>query len=611
MASASPAENRNMFCACLLAFIGTLPGVAQAHATPAESQSSATPVNFQRQFGYLPLKDGVRLAYVVWLPKKTGRLPTLILYGPYDESGADLDDYLGTYFVRPYLKAGYALVGINTRGTGCSEGVNDYSFTGEGADGAQAVEWAARQRWSTGNIGMVGNSSPGYTQFETAALHPPHLKAIVPTGIAASDYREVWMVGGMVHQALISGWSLHVEPESAQSGAEARIKWGDRSCAAIRAKQPPVRTSAYWEMLKHPLQDEYWEARSMEAFVGEVRVPTMIIGGWQDQWEFSTGAIRLYGLLKTDHKKIILQNGGHYVYHRDINQLQMRRWLDRWVKGEKNGIESEPPVTVLHEVTDAPATAEGTHAIPGWSTTYDRWPAPNAKPSTLFLTAGGTLSAERPESAPDHAPTTDIYPAGTELFGDNTQFALVPDPVGTLNYRTAPLAADLAILGVPQLTFYVSSDQRDTDFLVTLKDIDTEENTLFLQRAYLRASLRALDPVRSTPEVAVQSFRAPEALEPGRIYEIKLSLGAIGHVVRRGHRLELSILAPNPIPQPEMGPITVSLPALNTVYHDAAYPSALVLPIVPDEVAAAPPPTCGVLLLQPCRAKPPYVEPPE
>jgi uncharacterized protein len=188
---------------------------------------------------------------------------------------------------------------------------------------------------------------------------------------------------------------------------------------------------------------------------------------------------------------------------------------------------------------------------------------------------------------------------------------LVPDPVGTLNYRTAPLVADLAILGVPQLTFYVSSDQRDTDFLVTLKDIDTEENTLFLQRAYLRASLRALDPVRTTPEVAVQSFRAPEALEPGRIYEIKLSLGAIGHVVRRGHRLELSILSPNPIPQPEMGPITVSLPALNTVYHDAAYPSALVLPIVPDEVAAAPPPACGVLLLQPCRPKPPYVEPPE
>ena len=594
---------------CVVAIGCLLFGATPSGAAPA--QASARAAHYQRQFGYLPLSDGVRLAYVAWLPNKTGRYPTLIVYGPYDESGADLDNYLGTYFVRPYLEAGYALVGINTRGTGCSEGFNDYSFVGEGTDGAQAVEWAARQAWSTGDVGMVGNSSPGYTQFETAAQHPPHLRAIVPTAVAASDYREVWMVGGMVHQALISGWSLHVEPDSAQEGASTRIKWGDHSCAAIRAKQPPVRSSAYWEMLRHPLQDAYWESHSMEGFIGEVRVPTLIVGGWQDQWEFSTGAIRLFGLLKTDHKKIILQNGGHYVYHRDINQLQMRRWLDRWVKGEKNGIDSEPPVTVLHEVVDAAATADGTHATPGWITTYAGWPAPSARPSSFYLTASGTLSAERPERAPDHAPLTYIYPAGTELFGDTTQFALVPNPVGTLNYRSAPVLADLTILGVPQLTFYVSSDQKDTDFLVTLKDIDAEENTLFLQRAYLRASLRALDSARSTPEVAVQAFRTPETLEPGRIYEIRLSLGTIGHVLRRGHRLELSILAPNPIPQPEMGPITLALPALNTVYHDSEYPSALVLPVVPGETALAPPPACGVLLLQPCRPKPPYVEPPE
>jgi putative CocE/NonD family hydrolase len=297
-----------------LALTCALLGAAQSRATPPESLPSTAPAQYQRQFGYLPLKDGVRLAYVAWLPKKTGRYPTLILYGPYDESGADLDNYTGTYFIRPCLAAGYALVGINTRGTGCSEGVNDYSFVGEGVDGAEAVEWVARQPWSTGSIGMVGNSSPGYTQFETAAQHPPHLKAIVPTGVAASDYREVWMVGGMTHQALISGWSLHVEPDSAQSSAETRIKWGDRLCAAIRAKQPPIRASAYWQMLQHPFQDEYWEARSMEGFIDEVRVPTLIVGGWQDQWEFSTGAIRLFGLLKAEHKMALPRFHVHQAY---------------------------------------------------------------------------------------------------------------------------------------------------------------------------------------------------------------------------------------------------------------------------------------------------------
>jgi putative CocE/NonD family hydrolase len=170
-----------------------------------------------------------------------------------------------------------------------------------------------------------------------------------------------------------------------------------------------------------------------------------------------------------------------------------------------------------------------------------------------------------------------------------------------LNYRSEPMDADMSILGVPQVTIYASSNQEDTDFLLTLKDIDPAGNTLYLQRAYLRASLRALDPSRSTPDIAVQSFRAPETLVPGRIYEMKLSMGAIGHVVRQGHRLELSILAPNPIPQPELGPVTIGLPALNTIYHSAEYASVLVLPIVPGETAGAPAPKCGVLPLQPCR----------
>jgi putative CocE/NonD family hydrolase len=281
----------------------------------------------------------------------------------------------------------------------------------------------------------------------------------------------------------------------------------------------------------------------------------------------------------------------------------MRRWLDRWVKEENNGVDAGPQVSVLHEVTDAPETTDGTHASPGWTTSYPRWPVPDLQRSAWFLTADGTLSVEPPQSIPGDGPRTYIYPTGTELVGDNTQFALVPYAPGTLSYRSEPLAADLSILGVPQVTFYVSSDQKDTDFLITLKDVDAAGNTLYLQHGYLRASLRALDSSRSTPEVAVQSFRAVQLLMPGRIYEMKLSLGAVGHVVRQGHRLELSILAPNPIPQPGpgLGPVMIGLPALNTVYHSAKYASALVLPIVRGESAQAPPPDCGALQFQPCR----------
>jgi predicted acyl esterase len=190
---------------------------------------------------------------------------------------------------------------------------------------------------------------------------------------------------------------------------------------------------------------------------------------------------------------------------------------------------------------------------------------------------------------------------GTELVGSNEHFALPPLRIGSLNYETDAMSEDLALLGTPILTFYFSSDQRDTDFLFTLKDIDARGDTLFLQRAYLRASLRRIDTNRTTRDYIAHSFRRYEKLVPGKIYEVKLSLGAIGHVVRKGHRLQLSILAPNPIPSPVMGSVPSGGPSINKVYHSTRHRSMLDLPVVPGESARAPAPECGSLPMQPCR----------
>src|SRR5215469_3143411 len=66
-----------------------------------------------REFGYVPMKDGVRLAYVVWRPKATGRYPTVFVYGPYNENATAFRR------VQRFVEAGYAFLGVNMRGTGC------------------------------------------------------------------------------------------------------------------------------------------------------------------------------------------------------------------------------------------------------------------------------------------------------------------------------------------------------------------------------------------------------------------------------------------------------------------------------------------------------------
>ncbi|WP_129777739.1 DUF885 family protein [Peristeroidobacter soli] len=538
-----------------------------------------------REYGYISLKDGTRLAHVLWRPGKERRYPTLLTYSEYNAGGLPFNR------AKEFLEAGYAVLGVNARGTGCSEG-DGYSFLDPQAapDGAEVVEWAAAQPWSNGNIGMFGGSNAGMSQLAVAARRPPHLKAIAPTAIAGSLYREEGATaGGMIHLGEAASWTFDLQPKVARAGAEARIQGGDTECTAIRATRP-AETSFYRDVLAHPLQDRWWESRALENTVHQVRVPTLIQQTWQDPWDMPDGALRLFERLSGENKRLVVQNGGHG----DASSTpRLIRWFDRWVKGEKNGVENEPPVLINWE--------HGGSGSSGWSTSYPSWPVPGLQRQALYLTGSGELTREPPPSSDEQGIRSYVYPMGTELVGSNEHFALAPLPIGSLNYETEVMSEDLALLGTPILTFYFSSDQRDTDFLFTLKDIDARGDTLFLQRAYLRASLRRIDPSRTTPDYIAHSFRRHEKLVPGKIYEIKLSLGAIGHVVRKGHRLQLSILAPNPIPSPVMGSVPSGGPSINKVYHSSRHRSMLSLPVVPGESAQAPAPECGSLPMQPCR----------
>jgi putative CocE/NonD family hydrolase len=560
----------------------------------AEPEQGFVEQDARSEYGYLPMLDGTRLAYVVWRPRKRGRYPTVLHYSAYAESGVQFEA------VKRFLEAGYAYVGVNVRGTGSSEGVYSYYQPIEGPDGAEVVEWAAAQPWSTGNVGMIGSSYGGHTQIKVAALQPPHLKAIVPIATEGSEYRDEGMAGGLFNAGLLGHWTFRVQPDMARTGAEDRMKnGGDKEGPSIRENQP--ENAAFYEVLQHPLYDEWWHARSLDTMAGQVNVPTLIMHAWQDEWIRPNGAARLFKLLGSEHKRLVFQNGPHGLGVYPLIQREQIRWLDRWVKGESNGVEAEAPVTVFWEV-QAP-DGDRTRAVPSWTTTYSTWPAPNLKWSLLYLTASGELSGENPDTNTAHGILKYLYPMGTELVGNNEQFAQAPYPLGALSYRTAPMTADMSLLGSPQLTLYFSCEQTDTDFMFMLKDIDPAGNTLFLQRTVLRASMRRIDRARSTPDELIQFFTEKSELVPGEIYEVTLSLSAIGHVARKGHQIELSILAPSPTPNPVWGFLPISAPSLNAVYHSTQYPSTLLLPVVPGETAQAPAPECGTLENQPCRTR--------
>ena len=125
------------------------------------------------------MRDGVILRADVYRPDGADKLPVLLQRTPYGKGAASVA------FALIAAERGYGVVIQDTRGHWASDG-EGYPLIYEMQDGYDTVEWAARQPWADGQVGMFGGSYVGYTQWAAAAMQPPALKAIVP-GVTFCD----------------------------------------------------------------------------------------------------------------------------------------------------------------------------------------------------------------------------------------------------------------------------------------------------------------------------------------------------------------------------------------------------------------------------------------
>ena len=130
-------------------------------------------------------------------------------------------------------------------------------------------------------------------------------------------------------------------------------------------------------------------------------------------------------------------------------------------------------------------------------------------------------------------------------------------------------------LGHPRVRLHASSSAVDTDFVVTLNDVHPSGYSEIVRQGALRARHRG------GPETT-------ELLEPGELYELTIEMTPVAHTFRAGHRVRVAVASssfPNFLPNAGTAEpaylATRGVVADNTVYHDAAHPSALLLPVVP------------------------------
>ncbi|MFC2072849.1 CocE/NonD family hydrolase [Chloroflexota bacterium] len=520
---------------------------------------------------YITMRDGIKLAVDVYKPEKEGRYPVILAIAPYKKegmAGSPSKGYHSSEGGDPgfYVPRGYIMVFAQCRGSGMSQGQYTFYSIQEQQDGHDLVEGIAQQPWCDGNVGMLGGSYLGKSQFYTAGQRPPHLKCIVPYDAGEDLYRDwAYQGGGMYYGAgFATGWSFITITSYLYPGP-------------VEGKVPPVNVPR--ELLENYLDGPYWWERSPIYHVDKIVCPVLNIAGGSS-WLHSRGQLACYQKIKAPQKLIVGPNSNkllsalaRIVWENQLLNEYIARWFDHWLKGIDTGIMDEPSVLIYDDGKDEwRYENEYPLARTQWIKFYL-----HSNPAKPEVPPQGIISTDEP--AVDEKP--DKYKAPRE----RSQLAVNKPP---LAYVTDPLDKDLKLAGPLSVTIYASSESDDTRALgwfVRVGDVAPDGTVTLITKGSLKASFREIDKANSAPGQPYHPCQKQVYVEPNKIYDYEIEVSPIFHTFKKGHKLWLQIASDDPawtVPNPEdaiCGPIP---DAKNSVYHDRTHPSHLLLPVIPD-----------------------------
>ncbi len=509
----------------------------------------------------IPMRDGKTLAADVYLPAERGRWPAILIQTPYDKR-----QFWAVFLVEagddPLLKSpDYAFVVVDWRGFFASA---DAAAAGasRGRDGYDAVEWIAAQSWCTGEVGTWGPSALGKVQFETAALHPPHLRGCVPIVAQAGERYELYYPGGVYFRNRNEFVASHF-------GGGATVR-------------------------QHPLEDAFWLAAARAAPQPDAfAVPMLHISGWYDHQAAETlalaSAIQERGGLGARGRQWVLvgpwSHGGAATAREQQGQLaypaaaqeasrEAKAFFDRFLRGVANGFEERPFCRLFRINEDTWVTGEtwprGTGSVERWYLTGDGLLAPRPGPEPV----AASYLADPARPVPTLWGAIIVEGNGNRQGpGDLTQLEARSD---VLSFTTPPLSRPLPIEGQPRVVIWLSCDALDTDVAVRLTEVTPDGRSLLLVDGIRRASLR-------------DSFAERRLLTPGVPVRVTVTLAPIAATIPAGHALRL-LIAPSNYDRfdvnPQDGssfsdePSAVLTPAVASIFMGGSYDTCLELPVL-------------------------------
>ncbi|NLT06513.1 MAG: CocE/NonD family hydrolase [Solirubrobacterales bacterium] len=435
---------------------------------------------------------------------------------------------------------GYAVVNCDLRGCGTSDGTGDLLTAAEHDDYHDLIEWAGAQPWSTGRVGLLGVSYLAISQYGAAATRPPSLAAICPWEGFSDPYRDLMRPGGIREDGFTAVWSRGV------------ARW--RLATDLRAGQ-----------LAHPLRDRWWEDRTPE--LARIEVPLLVCASFSDHNLHSRGSFRAFERAGSERRWLYTHRGGKWsTFYSDDALAAQRRFFDRFLHGDDNGLDGEPPVRL-----EVRSDRDTVVAVRGEAS----WPLPDTRWTELALGADGRM-------APGGGPH-----AGAVRFDTRRGAARFAWTVAEDVELSGPMAARLhvAVAGGGDADLHLRvlkvRDGRAVPFEGSygygLDGVTT---------GWLRISQRELDPEASRPFEPVHAHRRALPAADGEIVAVEVALAPSATLFQAGSELVLEVHGRWPKP---LNPITGQFPARYqrgpratvSVHCGGPHDSRLLVPLIP------------------------------
>jgi X-Pro dipeptidyl-peptidase len=462
--------------------------------------------------------------------------PVILTYSPYSVLGRNGD-------AGHWNPLGYARAYADVIGTGNSGGCYDYGGNREKRTGHDVVEWIARQRWTTGKVGMLGGSYDGTTQYATAITHPKGLATIVPEA-AISRWYDYAYAGGIRYTDTDEDLGNEGPGVATDEGVDTPLgfdygfaippptdvsdpNWQERVASTIRPCDELTHTGAAYNLT--PDYDGFWMDRDYVHLLPTVTIPVLVASNWGD-WNVKqkNGWDAYHALTHSASAKLYMGTrwAGHGTPPGQAYSDTVDKWFAHWLKGAHNGVQNMPAVT---SQTSDDAGPIG----------YLSGSMPRTAPTKLFL--GFNASGWSLSPTPLHGTAV----ASFVQTGTNTESYAATHPYTGGNYLafTSPaLAHDIRVFGRPTLHLWSTTQRQWVTITPSLLDFDPAKY------AGSGPATTATDP---SAAVALTRGWLDSRYRDGLDHEVPTTPGAstamdiqlfpTDYTVRKGHQLVLLV----------------------------------------------------------------------